>query len=132
MFDLTLFEKCFNSERKYAPLLACSTVCLGTFSDTAGLRRYKGDSIMYVGPSSGFCGRNSRTKSKEMRIWKYFWRVLTPINAFGSVTGHPLPAPQLPIVWRAGCQDKQTGQSPGGPPWPLSLDASEQSVWSRR
>lgn len=55
-------------------------------------------------------------KSKEMRIWNSFWRGLTPINAFGSVTGHPLPPPQLPIVWRAGCQDKQAGQSPGEPP----------------
>lgn len=46
--------------------------------------------IVYASPSAGIDGRISSTKSKEMRIWNGSWRGLTPINSFGSMTGHPV------------------------------------------
>ena len=49
-------------------------------------------------------------KSKDMRIWNSFWRGLTPINAFGSVTGHPLPPPSFLLFGEQAARTNKLGR----------------------
>lgn len=66
MFDVILFEKCINLERKYVFLLVRNVMCFVIFLDIIRMRCNKGGLIVCFSFFVGFFGRIGREKKVKI------------------------------------------------------------------